>query len=327
VRGGAFILGLGLPVLLSAQTFVGSAKCSGCHIEQSRRHAASLHSRALSRAENSRLPGLLDRPVAERGGVELAYSQTPEGWIVESSLGDDRQKAPLTWVFGAGMLAFTPVGERDGKYFEHRVTWYSALQRPGMTMGHPSAIPQSAAAALGQTQTAQTIFRCFNCHATNVKPGPDFGAMQPGVQCERCHGGGSDHVSAPGRANVRKNASVQACAECHRMPDQNAANKTSPEKADALSIRFAPVGLMASKCYQSSQALTCVTCHDPHGRPYPEKPDYEKKCQSCHAPASLVVSNCPRQNDTRCLTCHMVKATPLPGLTFTDHRIRVYREP
>jgi hypothetical protein len=111
------------------------------------------------------------------------------------------------------------------------------------------------------------------------------------------------------------------------MPDQNAANKTSPEKADALSIRFAPVGLMASKCYQSSQALTCVTCHDPHGRPYPEKPDYEKKCQSCHAPASLVVSNCPRQNDTRCLTCHMVKATPLPGLTFTDHRIRVYREP
>ena len=73
-------------------------------------------------------------------------------------------------------------------------------------------------------------------------------------------------------------------------------------------------------------ATTHVTCHDPHGRPLPEKPEYEKKCQSCHAPASLVTSKCPRSENTQCLGCHMVKATPLPGLTFTDHRIRVYRE-
>jgi hypothetical protein len=91
-----------------------------------------------------------------------------------------------------------------------------------------------------------------------------------------------------------------------------------------MSIRFAPVGLMASKCYLVSGALACVTCHDPHGRPYPEKPEYEKKCQGCHAPASLVRSQCPRGEDGKCLGCHMVKATPVPGLTFTDHRIRVY---
>jgi DNA-directed RNA polymerase subunit RPC12/RpoP len=260
----------------------------------------------------------------ERNGVELHYAQTPKGWAVESHLDNDRQNALLTWIFGAGMLAFTPVGERDGVYFEHRVSWYSALHRPGMTLGHPSTKPPSAAAALGQPQTPQTIYRCFNCHATNVKPGPDLSAMQVGVQCERCHGPAAAHVKAPSRVNIRKNASVEACAECHRLPDEKALRKTAPEKADTMSIRFAPVGLMASNCYLASGALTCTTCHDPHGRPYPEKPEYEKKCQGCHAPAPLVSSQCPRAENTNCLACHMAKATPVPGLTFTDHRIRVY---
>ncbi len=326
VRLSVLILGLGLSGLVAGQDFVGSARCSPCHSEQSRRHSAGMHARALSRAENSRMPALLDRPVAERNGVQLKYSRTPEGWTVEAQLGRDRQNALLTWIFGAGMFAFTPVGQREGRYFEHRVSWYSALQRPGMTMGHPASMPTSAAAALGQPQTPETIFRCFNCHATNVKPGPDLTAMQPGVQCERCHGPAGAHVQTPSPANIRKDSGIAACAVCHRMPDENAANKTAPEQADPLSIRFAPVGLMASKCYQVGGALTCITCHDPHGRPLPEKPEYEKKCQSCHAPASLVTSKCPRSENTQCLGCHMVKATPLPGLTFTDHRIRVYRE-
>jgi hypothetical protein len=109
------------------------------------------------------------------------------------------------------------------------------------------------------------------------------------------------------------------------MPDEKALNKTAPEQADPLSIRFAPVGLLASKCSLASKDLTCVTCHDPHGRPYPEKPEYEKRCQSCHALAPSVASSCPRTENSQCLGCHMRKATPLPGLTFTDHRIRVYR--
>jgi hypothetical protein len=315
VRRATWICGLALSLTeLAAQQFTGSKSCAGCHVEQTRRHAASMHERALRPATASPVADLLDRPVMERNGVELHYSRTSEGLHVRSRLDGDTQDAPLTWIFGAGLFAFTPVGVRDGVYFEHRVSWYSALHRPGMTMGHPSAKPASAAAALGQPQSPQTIFRCFNCHATNVRPGPDLTAMQVGVQCERCHGPGGNHVKAPSRLNIRKNASVEACAECHRMPDENAPLKSTPEIADPMSIRFAPVGLMAS----------CVTCHDPHGRPYPEKPEYEKKCQGCHAPASLVRSQCPRGEDGKCLGCHMVKATPVPGLTFTDHRIRVY---
>ncbi len=309
---------------LLAQDFVGSKSCVPCHAEQSRRHAASFHERALRPAAGSRFADLMDRPVVERSGVELHYSKSETGFQVEVRRDADSRTATLDWIFGAGMLAFTPVGQRDGAYFEHRVSWYSNLQRPGMTMGHPIAKPATATAALGQAQTAGTIFRCFNCHATNVRPGPDLSGMQAGIQCERCHGAAGNHVQAPSRRNIRRDASVEACAECHRMPDPKALDRLRPEVSDPMSIRFAPVGLTASKCFAASGKMSCTTCHDPHGRPQAEKPAYEKKCQGCHALAPVASSACPRVENTNCLSCHMRKATPLPGLTFTDHRIRIY---
>lgn len=257
--------------------------------------------------------------------MEINYRVTPTAWIVEAALNGRSSTAELQWIFGAGTLAFTPVGiDHDGHYFEHRVSWYSALGRPGMTMGHLSSKPASSAAALGQTQRAETIYRCFNCHATNVKPGPDLRAVRAGVQCERCHGPGSLHIKDPKGSQLRRDASIEACAECHRMPDPKALNPTAPEKADPVSIRFAPVGLMASKCFTAGGSLTCVTCHDPHGRPNSEPPAYERKCLGCHTAPS--VGKCARPGNANCLGCHMKKSEVLPGLAFTDHRIRIYKE-
>lgn len=287
-----------------------AAECASCHVEQARRHAASMHERALRPASKSRVPGLFDRPVRERDGTELDYRRKASEWFVTSTVNGRSATAPLTWIFGAGTLAFTPVGEADGQYFEHRVTWYSNLHRPGMTMGHPVAKPASAKAALGTPQRAETITRCFHCHATNVQPGPDLSSMIPGIQCERCHGSGTAHAASPSRGNIVRNATVEACAECHRMPP-GPPGTVPPEVSDPMSIRFAPVGLMASRCYVKGGVL-CVTCHDPHSG----KTSAEAACASCHT--SL------KENHAKsgCVGCHMPKSEVLPGMTFTDHRIR-----
>ena len=149
----------------------------------------------------------------------------------------------------------TPVIERAGKWVEHRVSWYRDGNRLGLTPGHEPASGLDLTESIGVEQTERNATRCFACHTT---------AGTPGVLCQSCHGDGVEHRKAPSRGNIARDRSVALCANCHRSPDVAFA-ATMPELEDPRSIRFAPVGLLASRCYQKSGRLTCVTCHDPHG--------------------------------------------------------------
>jgi hypothetical protein len=128
----------------------------------------------------------------------------------------------------------------------------------------------------------------------------------------------SGTISNPARLDTA--ARVQLCAQCHRSPNEEFAS-SMPEVEQPASIRFAPVGLKASQCYQKSQRLSCTTCHDPHADPRPASdPFYTSVCLSCHKTAARHAAG------RSCVACHMKKASPLPHLTFTDHRIRTYPE-
>jgi hypothetical protein len=204
----------------------------------------------------------------------------------------------------------TPVIERGGKWVEHRVSWYRESNRIGLTPGHEPATRPDLTEALGIEQTERNAARCFGCHTNSGRPG---------VGCQNCHGDGTDHREAPSRGNIKRERSVALCAGCHRSPDVEFA-AAMPELEDPRSIRFAPVGLMASQCFRKSGTLTCVTCHDPHGEARTTTTD--QVCGSCHAVAKK--SRCPRSPD--CAGCHMKQSSPMPGLRFTDHRIRVYAD-
>ena len=255
----------------------------------------------------------------ERDGYTFEYTS---GMKVAITRGRERFETVLEWCFGAGSKAFTPVGRIGEQYVEHRVSWYRESGSLGLTPGHAPARAPSAQAAAGIVQSAATITRCFNCHASGVKPGPDLSAIVPGVTCERCHGPGGAHLDAgkapilnPGRMPAA--AQVAVCAECHRSPGTEFSSPM-PELDDPMSIRFAPVGLSASACYLKSKTLSCLTCHDPHRDPLPAADAfYARVCSSCHP--------CKRQaNAMNCAACHMRKSSPAVNLTFTDRRIRVY---
>lgn len=200
-------------------------------------------------------------------------------------------ETPVKWAFGSGEQAITPVIGRDGKWIEHRVSWYRDGNRLGLTPGHDPAAPDLT----GVEQTPGNAARCFGCHTTGGVPG---------VQCRACHGS-AEHPAKPART-------VALCAQCHRSPDIVFASEM-PEVDDPLSVRFAPVGFLASRCSKASPAFTCVDCHDPHGE---KRIAVDAVCSSCHVTR-------PKACAPQCASCHMPKASPAPGLHFTDHRIRI----
>ena len=325
-----------LPVLAAqaAPTYTGAASCAECHPGQARRQSESNHAGALKPFLESPLASHL-APLTE-AGFRHRYEKAE---TVASRL-DETARMTLEWTFGSGAQAYTAVGRAGKTWIEHRISYYTAAARLSLTPGHFGRNPVTAADALGIVQDTPTIARCFSCHAARTVRNAqdvDLSRMEPGVRCERCHGPGSDHIAAARARDARRvstsilnsgrlpaQAGVMVCGECHRTPDL-AHLLPAPELDDPLSIRFQPVGLMASRCFQASRKLSCTTCHDPHeSLRRNDAAFYSAQCLNCHPAAPGPGSECKRAARQNCLPCHMAQAAPAPLLRFTDHRIRVY---
>ena len=320
-----------LPALSAADRFAGAGACAACHSAQFEKQRTSHHAASLARiTESSLAEKLIGKTVREKSGLAFDYSRAPEGVRVTVRRGEERSSAVLEWAFGAGAQGITPVGRIGNQFLEHRVSWFTREERAGLTIGHSAEPPQSIRAALGQPQDAAVIYRCFQCHATGVEPGPDLSHMRPGIECERCHGPGAEHVRRPSAQSIRNpgrlapHALVEACGQCHRLP-ASGGRPAAEELAKPETVRFAPIGLMASRCFQSSGKLSCLVCHDPHADASKSAEFYMTKCLGCHAAPPIAGSECRRAKGENCLPCHMPKSSPVPYLEFTDHRIRVVR--
>jgi hypothetical protein len=311
--------------------------CAECHADIARRQFASRHALTLAPYAKSPLARVLASSGADAGGFRYEY--TTSG--VTARRNSERATASLEWAFGAGGHGMTAVGQYDGLYFEHRLSYYALPGATSLTPGHPEAPPRSAADALGVLKLPQDIYKCFDCHSTNLRPdaggGPELSRMTAGVTCERCHGPGERHSRAAqvglppveiakaifNAARLPAKAQVEFCGGCHRLPDASRHSQT-PEIQNPLSVRFQPIGLMASRCFRESGRLSCLICHDPHEDAKRDPAFYVGRCLTCHEGTGSPIVACRRREPQDCAPCHMRKATPLPNLTFTDHRIRLF---
>jgi Zn finger protein HypA/HybF involved in hydrogenase expression len=294
-------------------------------------------SRALQNAKNCDI--LREHPLLKADLEGHKYEIRREGdrvWYTVTGP-TDSIRVELLWAFGLGAAGQTYVFERDGKWYESRVSFYTALQGLDTTMGAQNSRPANISEAAGRLMDQADVRDCFNCHATNAVQNKklSFENLIAGVRCERCHGPSEAHVRSVQAGDAKGSAMKKLdalstedmsdfCGQCHRTWSQIAMN--GPH--GVVNVRFQPYRLTNSKCYDAEdKRIRCTSCHDPHGAMQTDLAAYDTKCLACHSPDVTVrkagAPVCKVQTKD-CVSCHMPK-TELPGAhnLFTDHLIRV----
>ena len=181
--------------------------------------------------------------------------------------------------------------------------------------------------------------------------------LHAGITCESCHGDTRQHLATGGKAVVVNPSKLDArlrdsvCISCHLEGD------ISVERAGHSALDFKPgdpisdylayfvysgqgatkrgvseVELLSlSMCKRTSgDAMSCMSCHDPHYTPAGPREQaafYRKKCLACHTGAS-VCHRLHHAENPDCASCHMPRtgAENIPHVAWTDHRILKYPE-
>lgn len=274
-------LWLSLPFGVQAQ-YAGSTACRGCHPAQFDSQSRTGHARALALA--------------------------PAG-------------SPGHWAFGAGLKATTYVSQIDrDSYMEHGLSYYASTRSLALTPGHKN----TAGVRYPTFDAEATTLKCFGCHSTgplSLGPGDAIQPSEPGVHCESCHGPGANHVRTDGAPGTILNPKLlnaveanELCGTCHRKPPEG-------DWTDPWKTRHQPSYLSQSACFRKSRgALSCVTCHDPHGALNETPRDYDKRCSQCHSG----VRHRTAIASQACVVCHMPQVIASAQLKFTNHWIGIY---
>jgi hypothetical protein len=231
-------------------------------------------------------------------------------------------------VIGSGEKGQTYLYWNDDQLFQLPVSWWTKLgwvNSPGYRDGFANF-------------DRAIIPRCLECHATYFQSTPppinrySTTGFSLGIQCEKCHGPGSEHVvrekaksaASTGTAILNparfpRDRQMDLCAWCHAGHGQPLRPTFSyapgepldtyihfppPNPAAPLDVHGDQVDLLKqSRCYRSSN-MTCLTCHDVHLAQH-DTVEYSKRCLNCHKPDSATFARADHPLTKNCIGCHM----------------------
>jgi hypothetical protein len=307
---------------LAAET--SPAACAVCHRAQTSTFAHADMTRALETVKECQILRAHTKMTAKLGAFSYEITRSGDQSTYTVTDGKDTIRVPIQWAFGLGSAGQTYLFQRDGRWYESRVSYYSALNGLDVTMGAQGVEPRTLDQAAGRQTGAVDIGQCFDCHATQAVKGMQLtlDRMIPGIQCERCHGDSQGHPANRPMHHLGKLTSEETsdfCGQCHRTWSQIALN--GPRGIN--NVRFQPYRLANSKCYSADdKRISCTTCHNPHQPLETSAAAYDGKCIVCHVAPARVCSVATKD----CTTCHMPRLE-LPGShkQFTDHLIRIVK--
>jgi hypothetical protein len=325
----------------------GSVACRECHAMKAATQPDTPMALAATPAGSASLLRKHDQLVFHSGAYEFQISARGDGPIYSVSDGKNSLQQALAWAFGTGEVGQTYVFQREGNFYESRVSFYPRVHGLDLTLGHHAPTGNDLAGALGRLMAGPETRLCFGCHTTASSTSGQFDVtgLIPGVTCEACHGPGARHITAMKQKQVKRGLqailnpgklgpvdSVDFCGACHRT----AWDVALASPVGIANVRFQPYRLEKSRCWGKGDArLTCMACHDPHQQLVRDPSAYDEKCLNCHVSGSDAESAsaeatrehpgkaCPR-GTSKCVTCHMAKyEIPRSHAQFTDHWIRI----
>jgi tetratricopeptide (TPR) repeat protein len=346
--------------------YVGPAACAECHAARAQEFQKTRHYRACWSPEGGPMPAAFGptHALASPRLPDARYEFARNGRnfvesVVRGGPGrEERHPLRIDLIYGSA-------GGADEVYF----TWKGdeLYELPAAWL-HPTAQWGEQRYNHGPDLTRSATTRCVECHNTWVAhvPGTENEYRREsavlGVTCENCHGPGRDHVDHHRRnpgppaqaitqpARLSRDRLMDVCAQCHSNAMRARGPAFSYRPGEPLEAHFRTLAdtgrendhvadqvkyLRQSKCYQKSDTLTCVTCHDPH------KPADAARtaaaCARCHTAEHCgEQKRLPAGAGGDCVGCHMPRY-PRVGVNFAaandryvfpvrphEHRIGVY---
>ena len=340
----------------SAGGFVGSAACQSCHKNIYAAHIKTAHYRDSRPASAATIKGSF-----AEGRNRFVYNahmevvmEEKDGRFYQSALfnGLPMESEAFGIVIGSGRKGQTYLYWDADRLLQLPVSYYTPLDTWANSPNFPTNMVYFGKRAKGQ---------CMECHTSYARVTEtedrgtviDSASILYGIDCERCHGPGAQHVAwhtahrgeLAGRyiINVRhlsRRQRLDACAFCHsgfrneftpafsfQMGDtlDNYSSAAYDSSATAtLDVHGNQYGLLtASKCFRLSDKLDCSSCHDPHANEFGKMEVYSARCVTCHNGVSLHSCSMPEVKKlfakaagrVNCIDCHM-PALPSGVITF-----------
>ena len=130
-----WLLTAALPLLTAAPPPAGDEVCAACHQKESTRFRETPMARALEPVAQSEILRRHPSLDFKEGGFQWRIVRDGERSLMTVAGKGETLTVPLLWAFGRGQAGQTYIFERDGVFYESRVSFYNALGGLDLTMG------------------------------------------------------------------------------------------------------------------------------------------------------------------------------------------------
>ncbi len=288
--------------------------CAACHRDIVNSFARTAHANASGQATAASILGPFDAPAnrlnTSRKGTYFVMERGEDGRFSQTGVDGERSRTErFDLVIGSGRRGQSYLFWRDNLLFQLPVSYHAGTARWINSPGY-----EDGTVHFGRGIPPQ----CFGCHGTRAELERAGRSVQYrrqemilGIGCIRCHG----EMPAQHAAGFGKPDGLKTCAACHTGLDE--------ERPPEPDVHGDQVGLLrASRCFQKSRGLTCVTCHNVH-QVQREPAAFNGRCAACHPQTA-----CGKQADRAggCVDCHMPveKSKLIAVQSYRSHRIGVY---